>query len=100
MDTSDESVASFLADQVATMSDRGLGGIKVQSNIAASGEAMTVSRAAHNLLSKARRDLAAGRSERAAEYVDRALRLPFDTMAEANAAVQEARRWRPAIRTG
>lgn len=58
------------------MSDRGLGDVQLKSNLAESERSLTTSRAARNLLTKAKRDLAAGQVERAGSYIDRALQLP------------------------
>jgi hypothetical protein len=49
-----------------------------------------MSRAARNLLTKARRDFAAGRTERAGAYIDRALGLPYNDAVEASTAMWEA----------
>ncbi len=83
-------VADFVAEQMTRMSDRGLGDVQLRSNLAVSTQALTTARAARNLLTKARRDLAAGRGERAASYIDRALRLPYNEAAEAPTAAFEA----------
>jgi hypothetical protein len=83
-------VADFVAEQMTKMSDRGLGDVQLRSNLAVSTQSLTTARAARNLLTKARRDLAAGRGERAASYIDRALRLPYNETAEAPTAAFEA----------
>jgi len=90
MDGDVDRVTGFLAEQMASMSDRGLGDIQLRSNLAVSGQSLTMSRAARNLLTKARRDLAAGCAVRASGYIDRALRLPFNDAVEASTAVWEA----------
>jgi hypothetical protein len=83
-------VTDFLAEEITRMSDRGLGDVQVQSNLAASTQSFTTARAARNLLTKARRELAAGHVERATSYIDRALRLPYNETAEAPTAAFEA----------
>src|SRR5450755_3005201 len=80
----------FLVEEITRMSDRGLGDVQVQSNLAASTQSFTTARGARNLLTKARRELAAGHVERATSYVDRALRLPYNETAEAPTAAFEA----------
>ena len=77
-------------EQITRMSDRGLGDIQVRSNLAVSTQSFTTARAAGNLLAKARRDLVTGPEERAAFYIDRALRLPYNETAEAPTAAFEA----------
>lgn len=72
------------------MTDRGLGDLQVRSNLECSAQSRATAQAAENLLAKARRDLAAGKAERAGSYIDRALRLPFDEMNEAPAASSTA----------
>jgi hypothetical protein len=90
MDGDVDRVTGFLAEQMASMSDRGLGDVQLRSNLALSGQSLTMARAARNLLTKARRDLAAGRAERAGGYIDRALGLPFNDAVEASTAMWEA----------
>jgi hypothetical protein len=83
-------VSDYMVEQLARMSDRGLGAVQLQSNLAASTQSLTTAKAARNLLTKARRDLAAGQLERAAAYIDRALHLPYNDTAEAPTAAYEA----------
>lgn len=83
-------VTEYLAEQAARMSDRGLGDVEIQSNLASSAQYLATAQGARNLLAKARRDLAAGQVERADSYIDRALRLPFNAAAGAPAAASEA----------
>jgi hypothetical protein len=90
MDGDVDRVTGFLAEQMASMSDRGLGDVQLRSNLAVSGQSLTMARAARNLLTKARRDLAAGCAERAGGYIDRALRLPYNDAVEASTAMWEA----------
>ena len=51
-------MAEYLAEQAARMSDRGLGDVEIQSNLASSARSLTTAQGARNLLAKARRDLA------------------------------------------
>jgi hypothetical protein len=83
-------MSDFLVEEMARMVDRGLGDLQVRSNLAWSEESHATSQAAENLLAKARRDLAAGEVERAGSFIDRALRLPFNEMTEAPAALSQA----------
>jgi hypothetical protein len=83
-------MTDYLAKQVARMSDRGLGDLQLQSNLAESAQSLATARGARNLLAKARRDLATSQVEHAALYIDRALRLPFNETAEAPTAAYEA----------
>ena len=87
---SDDLIASALARAVVEASDRGLGDLPVRSNLLHVSESVNVAKAAGNLLSKARRAIASGDRSRAERYVDRALTLPFDEMAEAEAALAAA----------
>src|SRR5437870_3944272 len=85
-----DQMSDLVANEIARMTDRGLGDLQVRSNLAVNAESLATARAAENLLAKARRDLALGRDERAASFIDRALRLPFNEMTEAPAAASEA----------
>ena len=62
----------------------------MRSNLLHLSENQAVSNAADNLLVKATRAIASGDRSRAERYVDRALELPWDQMAEAEAAPQAA----------
>jgi hypothetical protein len=90
MDGDVDQVTSLLAEQLVSLSDRGLGDVQLRSNLAVSGQSLAMSQAARNLLTKARRDLAMGRLERANAYIDRALGLPFNDSVDAPAAMWEA----------
>lgn len=83
-------MTGFVAEQITKMSDRGLGDVQVRTNLAVATQSFTTARAARNLLAKARRDLVTGLEERAASYIDRALRLPYNETAEAPTAAFEA----------
>lgn len=78
---------AFLAGEMRRMSDRGLGDLQVRSNLAWHAEAGAVDRAAGNLLAKALKALDAGDQERADQFVDRALQLPFNEREEAETAL-------------
>jgi hypothetical protein len=83
-------ITEYLAEMAARLSDRGLGDVQVQSNLAESARSLTTALAAKNLLTKARRHLATGQVERAGSYLDRALHLPYDETEEAPTAANEA----------
>lgn len=83
-------VSDRLTERLARLSDRGLGDVQMRSNFSLNSQAQAVARGARNLLSKARRDLAAGRPERAGSYIDRALALPPDGLIGAPTGVWAA----------
>lgn len=86
----DAQTLTVLADAVEQFSDRGLGDLVVRSSLQSLQEASVVPRAADNLLGKAVRALDSGDTVRAQRFVDRAMRLPRDEMAEADAALASA----------
>jgi hypothetical protein len=83
--------SELLAEQMMIEpSERGLGDAQLRSNLATSTQYLALSEGATNLLTKACRDLAAGRPERAASLVDRALRLPRPERDEPRIGAYEA----------
>jgi len=77
-------------EPVTELTDRGLGDLLVQSNVRDVDERMVLSQAAVNLLTKAERAMVAGDRQQVDRLLDRALQLPRDELAEADAALQAA----------
>src|SRR3712207_2833221 len=86
----DPALLGLFREQLAAAVDRGLGDLQLQSNLSARALNQASYRAADNLLGKARRALGEGDRDRAARYVEKATRLPFDGVERAHPAVHEA----------